>query len=148
MWVPVRAMLAQARLHRSRLGWPLARSGGAAGVAQGPGGVVVASQEGARVVVDLQRGVGEQDADLPWGQEHAFEPGAGGAGGPEQAAGGRAGDGLAVFEAVAELVEVVGHGAGSLDVQDGAQPVAGANVVSAERLCGSPWGRPEAASRH
>ena len=80
--------------------------------------------------MDLERGVGEQGADLPGGQEHALEPGAGGAGGPEHPLGSGAGHGLAVFEAVAELVEVVGHGAGGLDVQDGAQPVAGAPAVA------------------
>src|SRR6266536_1443679 len=106
--------------------WP----SGAAGVAQGLGRVVVAGQESARVVVDLQCGVGEQGADLPGGQEHALEPGAGGMGGLELAVGGGAGDGLAVVEAVAELAEVVGRGAGGLDVQDAGQAVAGAPAVA------------------
>ncbi|MGH3068080.1 MAG: hypothetical protein ACRDND_01245 [Streptosporangiaceae bacterium] len=75
--------------------------------------------------MDLERGVGEQGADLPGGQEHALEPGAGGAGCVEHPVGGGAGDGLAVVEAVTELVEVVGRGAGGLDVQDAGQAVAG-----------------------
>jgi hypothetical protein len=91
---------------------------------------VVAGQERIRVVVDGEPGIIEPGVGHLGGQEHSLEPGGGGVGGCDHPLGRRPGDPFAVVDAFVKVVEVVGHGAGGLEVQYPAQSVACAAAVA------------------
>ena len=111
-------------------------SSGPLGVTEGFGGVVVAGQEGVRVVVDVELGLFEEGFGLPGGEELALESVAGVGVLPGSWVGRRAGDTPPVLQVVGDGVEVVGHGSGGFDVEDPPQALAGsAGVALADDGC-------------